>query len=75
MPSPLSSIGLRNTIASSASKLNMSVCIMDIILYFLQLKSSLMLSSVILTSLPMEAMDIKDKMEEMQQRPGTVANQ
>ena len=52
----------------------MCVCEMDSILKFLQLKYSLMLFLAILTSLPMVEMDIKDKMEEMQQKRGTVAN-
>ena len=53
----------------------MCVCETDSILNFLQLKYSLMLFLVILTSLPMVEMDIKGKMEEMQQKRGTVANQ
>ena len=52
----------------------MCVCEMDSILILLQLKYSLMLFLAILTSLPMVAMDIKDKMEETQQKRGTVVN-
>ena len=51
------------------------VCEMYSMFNLLQLKYSLMLFLVIWTSLPMEVMDIKARMEEMHQRRGTVANQ
>lgn len=55
----------------------MSICVCEMfsMFNFLQLKYSLMLFLVILTSLPTEAMDIKARMVEMQRRRGTVANQ